>query len=198
MGSGSTIGQVDHEVGTAERKVQRSSERMVLTIASNAMKCPLFTQQDHEGYNDLATKDFAAVKAYWVKKYKAHKKYNRDQSATNEYESAAYTMEQPPSDVPTDVNTYVSALEEIIARQMGDREDALTINTTTTTPATSMASIVEEVTRLAALVSTMAAIKGGGGGRRRKQHGTDKDGNTLPKCHHCKKPTTHKATIASA
>ena len=61
-----------------------------------------------------------------------------------------------------------------------------------------MASIMEEVTRLAALVSTMAAINGGGGGgggggRRRKQHGTDNDGNPLPKCPHCNKPATHKA-----
>ena len=80
----------------AEAGVNIDDERMKLTIASNAMKCALFTQQDHEGYNDLTTKDLASVKAYWVKKYKAHKKFNRDQSATNEYESAAYTTEPPP------------------------------------------------------------------------------------------------------
>jgi hypothetical protein len=83
----------------------------------------------------------AAVTTYWVKKYKAHKKFNRDQSATNEYESAAYTTDLPPNSVPTEVDTYVSALEDIIARQMVDREDALTINTTTATPATSMAGL---------------------------------------------------------
>jgi len=79
-----------------EAGVNIDDERMILTITSNAMKCALFTQQDHEGYNDLTTKDLASVKAYWIKKYKAHKKFNRDQSATNEYESAAYTMEPPP------------------------------------------------------------------------------------------------------
>ena len=184
-----------------EAGVNIDDERMVLTITSNAMKCLLFAQQDHKGYNDLATKDFATVKTYWVKKYKAHKKYNHHQSATNEYESAAYTMEPPPNEVPTKVDTYVSALEEIIARQMVDREDALTINTTPTTPATSMASIMSEVSRLATLVSTLAAANGGGGGtaggggggRARKRQGKDKDGNPLPKCPHCNKPTMHKA-----
>jgi hypothetical protein len=92
-----------------EAGVPIDDERMVLTIAANAMKCALFTQQDHEGYNDLATKDLATVKTYWIKKYKAHKKFNRDQSATNEYESAAYTMEPPPNSVPNEVDTYVSA-----------------------------------------------------------------------------------------
>jgi hypothetical protein len=182
-----------------EAGVNIDDEHMVLTIASNAMKCALFTQQDHEGYNNLATKDLASVTTYWVKKYKAHKKFNRDQSATNEYESAAYTMEPPPNSVPTEVNTYVSALEDIIARQMVDREDALTINTTTATPATSMAGLAAEVSRLATLVSTLTATNGGGGGgggsgggeRRRGQRGKDKDGNPLPKCPHCNKPATH-------
>ena len=191
----------------AEAGVTIDDDRMVLTITSNAMKCALFTQVDHEGYNDLTAKDLATVKAYWVKKYKAHKKFNRDHSATNEYESAAYTREPPPNDVPPEVDTYVSALEEIIARQIVDKEDALTINTTTTTPAVSMASIMAEVNRLTTLVATLAASSGGGGGggggggteggggggRARKRQGKDKDGNPLPKCPHCKKPATHKA-----
>jgi hypothetical protein len=42
-----------------EAGVNIDDERMVLTITSNAMKCLLFAQQDHKGYNDLATKDFA-------------------------------------------------------------------------------------------------------------------------------------------
>ena len=115
-----------------EAGVNIDNERMKLTIASNAM---------NEGYNDLTTKDLASVKAYWIKKYKAHKKFNRDQAATNEYETAAYTMEPPPPSVPTEVDTYVNVLEEFIARQMVDREDALTINTTPTTPAASTAEI---------------------------------------------------------
>ena len=144
-----------------------------------------------------------------MKKYKAHKKFNRDQSATNEYESAAFTMSAPPpSEVPPEYDTYVSALEEVIARQMVDREDALTVNTTATTATTSMASIMAEMNRLTALVATLATTKvggnGGGGGtdggdggakpgRRRNQYGKDKDGNALPKCPHCNKPATHKA-----
>ena len=183
-----------------EAGVNIDDERMKLTIASNAMKCALFTQQDHEGYNDLTTKDLASVKAYWVKKYKAHKKFNRDQSATNEYESAAYTTEPPPPSVPAEIDTYVSALEDIIARQMVDREDALTINTTTATPATSTAGLEAEVRRLTTLVATLTATNGGGGGggggegggRRRGQRGKDKDGNPLPKCPNCNKPATHK------
>jgi hypothetical protein len=43
---------------------------MVLTILSNAMKCPLFTQLDHENYDDLTPKSLGDVKAYWLKKYK--------------------------------------------------------------------------------------------------------------------------------
>ena len=50
--------------------------RMVLTILLNAMKCPLFTQLDHKNYDGLTPKSFSDVKAYRVKKYKAHKKFN--------------------------------------------------------------------------------------------------------------------------
>ena len=130
-----------------EAAVNIDDKRLVLLITSNAMKCPLFTQLDHENYVDLKTKDLTTVKEYWVKKYKAQKKFNRDHAATNEYESAAYTTEPQPSVVPPEVNTYVSALEEIIARQLVDREDALTINTTTTTPTVNMASLMSEINR---------------------------------------------------
>ena len=51
---------------------------MVLTITTNAMKCPLFMQLDHEHYDDLANHDLATVKAYWAKKYKAHTKFYHD------------------------------------------------------------------------------------------------------------------------
>ena len=65
---------------------------------------------DHQNYNDLTPKSLVDVKAYWVKKYKAHKKFNRDQAATNVYESAAFAN-QPPSVVPPtvgqDYDTYV-------------------------------------------------------------------------------------------
>jgi hypothetical protein len=105
MGSGCANWHMDNKGGTTEAKVHRSGsehrqQSLVLLITSNAMKCPLFTQLDHENYVDLTTKDLTTVKDYWVKKYKAHKKFNRDQAATNEYESAAYTTEPPPSKVP--------------------------------------------------------------------------------------------------
>ena len=92
------------------------------------MKCPLFAKLDHEQYNDLPKHDLVTVKPYWVKEYKANTKFNCDQSATNEYESAAFMMEPPPSVVPptggTYYNTYVLALEDVIARQLVDQEDA--------------------------------------------------------------------------
>jgi hypothetical protein len=183
-----------------EAGVNIDDERMVLTIASNAMKCALFTQQDHEGYNNLATKDLAAVTTYWVKKYKAHKKFNRDQSATNEYESAAYTTDPPPNSVPTEVDTYVSALEDIIARQMVDREDALTINTTTATPATSMAGLAahgrsQSFGNLGIYIDgnqwrwrRWPLAEGVAGSEERTRMETHYQ---LPKCSNCNKPATH-------
>ena len=72
---------------------------------------------DHEHYDNLANHNLTTMKAYWAKKYKAHKKIIRDQSATNEYKSAAFAVE--PSVVPPTgehgYDTYVSALEDVIA-----------------------------------------------------------------------------------
>ena len=195
-----------------EAGVDIDEARMVLTITANAMKCPLFTQLDHEHYDDLANHDIATVKTYWVKKYKAHKKFNRDQSATNEYESAAFTMEPPPSVVPptggNHYDTYVSALEDVIARQLMEREDALIVNTNAT-PTITMANIMAEMKKeLTAMMAGMAANNSGGTGgggagggdggggrnrRRRQNYGKDADGKDLPKCPHCSKPATHKA-----
>ena len=191
-----------------EAGVDIDEARMVLTITSNAMKCPLFTQLDHENYDDLTTKSLTNVKAYWVKKYKAHKKFNRDQSATNEYESAAFTV-QPPSVVsPTggsEYDTYVSALENVIARQLVDREDALTVNTTaqpTVSLTEIMAAMKKEMTAMLASMATSNTGGGnagggggdGGGGRRRRKgaYGKDAEGNDLPKCPHCNRPAVHK------
>ena len=148
--------------------------------------------------------------------YKAHKKFNRDQSATNEYKSAAFTVEPPPSVVPptgeNDYDTYVSALEDVIARQLVEREDALTVNTNAT-PTITMANIMVEMKKeLTAMIAGMAANnsggpgsggagggEGGGGRRRLKQkYGKDADGKDLPKCPHCSKPATHKQTTVSA
>ena len=103
---------------------------------------------------------------------------------------------------------YVSALEDVIARQLVEREDALTVNTNAT-PTITMANIMAEMKKeLTAMMAGMAANNSGGTGgggtgggdggggrnRRRKQkYGKDADGKDLPKCPHCSKPATHKA-----
>ncbi len=175
--------------------------RMVLTISLNAMKCPLFTQLDHENYNDLTPKSLGNVKAYRVKKYKAHKKFNRDQAATNEYESAACAT-QPPSGVPhpgdQEYDTYVSALEDVIARQLVDREDALTVNTTVP-PTVSLPDIMAAMKKeMTAMMAAMVASNTGGGGTKGGTGGgkgkgrSKRDYENMPECPHCKKKAMHK------
>ena len=58
--------------------------RMVLKITKNAKKCALFTTADHKAYGDLSSHDLAEVIKFWVKKYKAHKTYQRKQTLTNQ------------------------------------------------------------------------------------------------------------------
>jgi hypothetical protein len=48
---------------------------MVLKITENAKKYALFTNADHEAYNNLPIQDLDAVIKFWVKKYKAHNTY---------------------------------------------------------------------------------------------------------------------------
>ena len=79
-----------------ETGINIDDNRMVLKIAENAMKCAVFTQLDHEGYDELTDHKLDTVTKFWVKKYKAHTKFTRDQAGTNAYESAAYTV-LPPS-----------------------------------------------------------------------------------------------------
>jgi hypothetical protein len=185
----------------AEAGVDIDDARMVLTISSNAMKCPLFTQLDHENYDDLTLKSLANVKAYWVKKYKSHKKFNRDQAATNEYESAAFTNQPPSVVTPTvgqDYDTYVLALEDVIARQLVDREDALTVNTTVP-PNVSLPEIMAAMRKeMTAIMATMAASNTGGGGTGGGTGGgkgkgrSKRDYENMPECPHCKKKAMHK------
>ena len=56
---------------------------MVLKIMENAKKYALFTTADHEAYNNLPSHDLAEVIKFWVKKYKAHNTYQRNQTVTN-------------------------------------------------------------------------------------------------------------------
>ena len=184
-----------------EAGVDIDDARMVLTISSNAMKCPLFTQLDHENYDDLTPKSLGNVKAYWVKKYKAHKKFNWDQAGTNEYESAACAT-QPPSTVPPtgdhDYDTYVSALKDVIARQLVDREDALTVNTTVP-PTVSLPDIMAAMKKeMTAIMAAMIASNTGGGGTKGGTGGgkgkgrSKRDYENMPECPHCKKKAMHK------
>jgi hypothetical protein len=120
-------------------------------------------------------------------------------------------VEPPPSVVPptgeNGYNTYISALEDIIAHQLVEREDTLTVNTNAT-PTITMANIMAEMKKeLTAMIAGMAANTSGpggggageggedGGGRRRRKnkYGKDADRKDLPKCPHCGKPATHKA-----
>ncbi len=48
---------------------------MVLKIMENANRYALFTNADHEAYNDLPIHNLDAVVKFWVKKYKAHNTY---------------------------------------------------------------------------------------------------------------------------
>ena len=103
---------------------------MVLKIKSIVMKCPLLTQLDHENNTEHSNHKLATVKEYWVKNYKAHKKYNHNQARPNLYESAAFTV-QPPSpatSISNNYNTYILTLEDVIAHQMVDCEDALAVS----------------------------------------------------------------------
>ena len=81
--------------------------RMALNItASNAMRCPIFTQLDHKAYSDLGDHNLATVKAFWIKKFKAHTKYMRNQAGNNNYESTAVMYMKPPSEVTPGGNDY--------------------------------------------------------------------------------------------
>jgi hypothetical protein len=69
---------------------------------------------------------------FWVKKYKAHNTYQRNQTVTNQYESVAYS--RPPPNVTVaaekDVATYISALKETV-KQLATEQDTAYAATTT-------------------------------------------------------------------
>jgi hypothetical protein len=99
--------------------------RMVLKIMENAKKYTLFTNADHERYNDLPIHDLDAVIKFWVKKYKAHNTYQQTQAVANQYKSAAYAGPPPNKEaVGNDDATYISALEETVACLATEQETA--------------------------------------------------------------------------
>ena len=89
---------------------------MVLKITENAKKYALFTTTDHNAYNNLPSHNLAKVIKFWVKKYKAHNTYQRNQTGTNQYKSVAYSGPPPNVMVAAENNdaTYISALKETV------------------------------------------------------------------------------------
>jgi hypothetical protein len=99
--------------------------RMVLKITEDAKKYALFTNADHEVYDDLPIHNLDAVIKFWVKKYKAHNTYQQTQAVANQYKSAAYAGPPPNKEaVRNDDATYISALEETVACFVTVRETA--------------------------------------------------------------------------
>ena len=96
----------------------------------------MFTTADHEAYNDLPSHNLAGVIKLWVKKYKAHNTYQRNQAVTNQYESVAYSG--PPPNVmevaEDDDATYISALEGMVKQMATERETAYAATTKPTQP----------------------------------------------------------------
>ncbi len=113
--------------------------RMVLKITENAKKYALFTNADHEAYNNLPIHDLDAAIMFWVKKNKAHNTYQRTQAVANQYESAAYAGPPPNKEaVGNDYATYISALEETVARLATERETAYAATNAATAKAAAM------------------------------------------------------------
>ena len=108
--------------------------RMVLKITDNAKKYALFTNADHEAYDNLPSHNLEEVIKFWVKKYKAHNIYQKTQAVSNQYESAAYAG-PPPNVTTAAINsdaTYISALEESVTRQTAECEMTLAPTAKTT------------------------------------------------------------------
>ena len=128
-----------------------------------------------------------------------------------EYESAAATYTKPSSEVTAggnDYDAYVLALEDVIAQQMIDKENALAVTTSVTlapypttapNPTTTdiMAKMKKEMAILiaaamAAATTTMVVATNTNGSSGSRGSGKDKNGSNLPKCPHCNKLATHK------
>ncbi len=99
----------------------------------------MFTNVDHEAYNDLPIHDLDAVIKFWLKKYKVHNTYQQTQAVANQYKSAAYAGPPPNKEaVKNDDATYISALEETVARLATERETAYAATYAATTKVAAM------------------------------------------------------------
>ena len=193
--------------------VEINDGRMVLKITEIAKKCALFTDIDHEFYDELPDHALDTVTKFWVKKYKAHTKYIRAQTSANDYESAAYTG--PPHNVAgsskDDNETYISALEEAVTCLTAEKESAFTATKATgSTPSTDLGKsmlhdfkqqlltdVKNEMTKIlaaataAATAGTPTAATTGASSKGGKGRGRN-NGAELPKCPHCGKNGRHK------
>ncbi len=189
---------------------------MVLKITENAKQYALFTNADHEAYDDLPSHDLDAVIKFWVKKYKAHNTYQQTQAVANQYKSVAYAG-PPPNKVAigNDDATYISALEETVACLVTERETAYAATNAATTKAVAMSpgntlaantlndfrnqllmEMRNEMKKVLVAATTAAATgSGAGGGDTAKDGGKEcwhKTRSDLPLCPHCKRNRKQK------
>ncbi len=151
-----------------------------------------------------------------MKKYKAHNNYQRTQAVANQYKSAAYAGPPPNKEVVgNDDATYISALEETVARLALERETAYVATNATTAKAAAMSpgdtlaantlndvqnqlltEMRNEMKKVLVAATTSAAT---GSGAREGDTANDggkeywrKTRSDLPLCPHCKRNGKHK------
>ncbi len=160
---------------------------------------------------------------FWVKKYKAHNTYNQLQAIANEYKSAAYAGPATSSagSIANDDDTYISVLEETLARLTTEHELAFAVTnraakrTSGNTLAMNMMNefcqqlmteMKNEMAKVLAVATTAAkactsngggGTGGGGTGGVGPGGGTGRscgcrNGSDLPLCPHCGKKGKHK------
>jgi hypothetical protein len=190
--------------------------RMVLKITENAKKYALFTNVDHEAYDNLPIHNLDTVIKFWVKKYKAHNTYQHTQAVANQYKSGAYAG--PPTNkeaVGNDDATYISALKEMVARLTTEQETAYAATNAATPKSAAMSpgntlaantlnnflnqllmEMRNEMKKVLEAATTAAATGSGArGGDTAKEGGKEcwrKTRSDLPLCPHCKRNGKHK------
>ncbi len=189
---------------------------MVLKITENAKKYALFTNADHEAYNDLPIHGLDAVIKFWVKKYKAHNTYQQTQAVANQYKSVAYAGPPPNKEaIGNDDATYISALEETVACLVMKQEMAYAATNATTAKAAAMSpgemlaantlndfqkqlltEMRNEMKKVLVAATTAAATGSGARGEDTAKDGGKerwrKTRSDLPLCPHCKRNGKHK------
>ncbi len=189
---------------------------MVLKITENAKKYAFFTNADHKAYNNLPSHDLDAVIKFWVKTYKAHNTCQQTQAVANQYKSVAYAGPPPNEEaVRNDDATYISALEETMARLVMEGEtvyaatNAATAKAAAMSPGNTLAAntlndfqnqLLTEMRNemkkvLVAAMTAAATGSGTRGGNTAKDGGKErwrKTRSDLPLCPHCKRNGKHK------